>query len=140
MKKLSVLILIISFLSIAFAGCVNANMQDNINNENGGVYMRISGDEAKKMIDENKSLIILDVRTPAEYEAKHIPGAMLVPNETIKNQELEGIKKDDTILVYCRSGHRSQQAAEKLIAMGYKHVYDFGGINTWQYETESEVD
>ena len=64
---------------------------------------------------------------------------ILISNETITNKEIEGIKKADTVLVYCRSGNRSREASEKLIAMGYKHVYDFGGIDTWQYETESDA-
>lgn len=139
MNKILLLISMIVFLALILAGCANANTQNNVNNEEGGTYVRISGDEAKKIIDENRSVIILDVRTPAEYKTKHIPGAILISNETITNKEIEGIKKSDTVLVYCRSGNRSREASEKLIAMGYKHVYDFGGIDTWQYETESDA-
>lgn len=139
MNKILLLISMIVFLALILAGCANANTQNNVNNEEGGTYVRISGDEAKKIIDENRSVIILDVRTPAEYKTKHIPGAILISNETITNKEIEGIKKSDTVLVYCRSGNRSRKASEKLIAMGYKHVYDFGGIDTWQYETESDA-
>lgn len=139
MNKILLLISMIVFLALILAGCANANTQNNVNNEEGGTYVRISGDEAKKIIDENRSVIILDVRTPAEYKTKHIPGAILISNETITNKEIEGIKKADTVLVYCRSGNRSREASEKLIAMGYKHVYDFGGIDTWQYETESDA-
>ncbi|WP_418626922.1 rhodanese-like domain-containing protein [Anaerosinus sp.] len=138
MNKILLLISMIVFLALILAGCANANTQNNVNNEEGGTYVRISGDEAKKIIDENKSVIILDVRTPEEYKTKHIPGAILISNETITNKEIEGIKKADTVLVYCRSGNRSREASEKLIAMGYKHVYDFGGIDAWQYETESD--
>ena len=139
MNKILLLISMIVFLALILAGCANANTQNNVNNEEGGTYVRISGDEAKKIIDENRSVIILDVRTPEEYKTKHIPGAILISNETITNKEIEGIKKADTVLVYCRSGNRSREASEKLIAMGYKHVYDFGGIDTWQYETESDA-
>lgn len=139
MNKILLLISMIVFLALILAGCANANTQNNVNNEEGGTYVRISGDEAKKIIDENRSVIILDVRTPAEYKTKHIPGAILISNEIITNKEIEGIKKSDTVLVYCRSGNRSRKASEKLIAMGYKHVYDFGGIDTWQYETESDA-
>ncbi|WIW70701.1 rhodanese-like domain-containing protein [Anaerosinus gibii] len=139
MNKILLLISMIVFLALILAGCANANTQNNVNNEEGGTCVRISGDEAKKIIDENRSVIILDVRTPAEYKIKHIPGAILISNETITNKEIEGIKKSDTVLVYCRSGNRSREASEKLIAMGYKHVYDFGGIDTWQYETESDA-
>jgi rhodanese-related sulfurtransferase len=80
--------------------------------------------------------ILLDVRTPAEFAEKHIPGALLIPNETIGDTpppELTDLNAE--ILIYCRSGSRSRQAAEKLIAMGYTAVYDFGGIASWPYET-----
>ncbi len=107
MNKILLLISMIVFLALILAGCANANTQNNVNNEEGGTYVRISGDEAKKIIDENRSVIILDVRTPEEYKTKHIPGAILISNETITNKEIEGIKKADTVLVYCRSGNRS---------------------------------
>ena len=138
MNKFFVGILALGLFCTMFAGCANANHKKPASDTiQGGEYMRISAEEAKQMMVENNHVIILDVRTPEEYEAKHIPGAVLVPNETITNQEIVGLGKEDTILVYCRSGNRSRQAAEKLIAMGYQHVYDFGGINTWQYETEA---
>ena len=80
----------------------------------------------------------MDVRTADEYAEAHIPGAILIPNESIANEEPKLLPdKDARIMVYCRSGNRSAQAAEKLIKMGYTNVYDFGGIKNWTYETES---
>ncbi len=88
------------------------------------------------MIDSDEPLIILDVRTEAEYQAGHIADALLLPNEEIEKttQPIELPDLDAVILVYCRSGNRSAQAARKLGALGYVNVYDFGGIIDWPYE------
>lgn len=88
-------------------------------------------------MDNDKNIVILDVRTLEEYDEKHIPGAVIIPNETIKKEPLKELPDlEQEILVYCRSGNRSRQAAEKLVEAGYTNVYDFGGINEWMYETE----
>jgi len=95
-------------------------------------YTQISQDVAKDMILKDNSLIIIDVRTKGEYEEGHIPGAVLIPNESIKDRKPELLPDvNQVILVYCRSGNRSKQAAQKLANMGYNKVYEFGGINTW---------
>lgn len=88
-------------------------------------------------MDNDENIVILDVRTLEEYDEKHIPGAVVIPNETITKEPLKELPDlEQEILVYCRSGNRSRQAAEKLIEAGYTNVYDFGGINEWMYETE----
>ena len=97
--------------------------------------IRITAEEAKRRMDAG-GVIVLDVRTEAEYAEAHIPGARLLPNETIAEAPA-GIPKDAQLLVYCRSGRRSAEAARKLLALGYEHVYDFGGIIDWPFETES---
>ena len=82
---------------------------------------------------------VVDVRTKAEYDGGHIANAVLVPNETIADTPPPGQPdKAATLLIYCRSGRRSRDAAEKLIALGYENVYDFGGINDWPYETVTQ--
>ncbi|NLT58034.1 MAG: rhodanese-like domain-containing protein, partial [Clostridiales bacterium] len=97
-------------------------------------YQKITAEEAKSRIDSGDALVVLDVRTKAEYEAGHIPGAVLLPNEHISSQALEQLPDlEAEILVYCRSGNRSAQAAKKLIKLGYTDVYDFGGIIDWPY-------
>lgn len=102
-------------------------------------YKQISMDEAMAMMKEETDYIILDVRTPQEFAEKHIPNAINVPNETIGEEILPELPRvDQLILVYCRSGNRSKQASEKLVALGYTNVYEFGGINDWKGETESE--
>ena len=95
-------------------------------------YRQISMDEAFAMMAEEKDYIILDVRRPDEYAEKHIPGAINVPNEAIGNEEIPELPdKSQLIMVYCRSGNRSKQASEKLVALGYTNIVEFGGINSW---------
>lgn len=100
-------------------------------------YHKISAAEAKKMMDED-DVVVVDVRRADEYAQEHIPGALLIPNESIKDTEPEALPdKEAAILIHCRSGVRSKQAANKLVKMGYTNIYDFGGIIDWPYETES---
>ncbi len=96
-------------------------------------YRIINAKEAKAMMDAGDVLIV-DVRTVGEYESGFIPEAYNVPLDGIdKNIKNITENKDDTILVYCRSGNRSKVAARILTEMGYKNVYDFGGIAGWSY-------
>ena len=97
-------------------------------------YRKISAEEAKERIDEG-NVIILDVRTQAEYDEGHIRDAVLIPDSEIKDKaETVLPDKNATILVYCRTGRRSALAANELVRMGYTGVYDFGGIVDWPYE------
>ena len=99
-------------------------------------YKQISQDEAKDMMARDDGHIIVDVRRQDEYDAGHIPGAILIPNESIdKERPKELPDLDQIILVYCRSGRRSKEASEKLAKMGYTNIYEFGGIITWPGET-----
>lgn len=101
-------------------------------------YRQIDMDEAIAMMEAESDYIILDVRTPEEFSEKHIPGAINVANETIGSEEIPELPdKDQLILVYCRSGNRSKQASEKLIALGYTNIVEFGGINDWPGEVVS---
>ena len=98
-------------------------------------YKKISAADAKARMDSGDTIVILDVRTHEEYDAGHIAGAILVPNETIADKQPQLLPDlDAEILVYCRSGNRSAQAAKKLIAIGYTNVVDFGGIIDWPYD------
>ena len=98
-------------------------------------YTQISQDEAKKMMEQDGTQIIVDVRMQEEYNSGHIPGAICIPNESIGTEPPEELPDfDQIILIYCRSGNRSKQAAQKLFDMGYINVYEFGGINDWTSE------
>ncbi|MBS6642328.1 MAG: rhodanese-like domain-containing protein [Clostridiaceae bacterium] len=130
---------------ISLAGCASGQKKNGASNENSlsqestgeTAYHKITAEEAKKMMDE-EDVIVVDVRRADEYSVKHIPGAVLVPNESIKDEQPEALPdKEAILLVHCRTGIRSKDASDKLVAMGYENVYDFGGINDWTYETET---
>ena len=88
-------------------------------------------------MEETADYLILDVRTQAEYDTGHIPGAICIPNETISDAVLQQLPdQGQLILVYCRSGNRSKTASQALVDLGYTNVYEFGGINDWPYEIE----
>ncbi len=120
---------IISFLMAALflGGCTTP--QENS-------YRQVSAEEAIALMEEESDYIILDVRTEAEYNETHIPNAVNIPNESIGTEEIPELPdKEQLILVYCRSGNRSKQASEKLAALGYTNIVEFGGINSWPGET-----
>ncbi len=100
-------------------------------------FTRISQEKAAEMMAKDDGHIVLDVRRREEYDAGHIPGAALLPNESI-GPDRPALLPDteQIILIYCRSGNRSKQAAQKLADMGYVRVYEFGGINTWKGDIE----
>lgn len=99
-------------------------------------YQMITADEAKAMMDKG-NVTIVDVRRQDEYDAGHVKDAILVPNESIGATAPEALPdKDAVLLVYCRTGIRAENASQKLIELGYTHVYDFGGIVDWPYEIE----
>ena len=100
-------------------------------------YQQISQEEAKEMMD-TQEVILLDVREQDEYDSGHIPGAVLLPVGTIDETTAAEVipEMDSTVLVYCRSGNRSKTASAALAGLGYTAIYEFGGINTWPYETE----
>ncbi|EJX03087.1 rhodanese domain-containing protein [gut metagenome] len=100
-------------------------------------YHQIDQEAAKEMMD-TQQVIILDVREQNEYDSSHIPGAVLLPMGTIDEDSAAAVipDQDSTVLVYCRSGNRSKIASSTLADLGYTNIYEFGGINTWPYETE----
>lgn len=114
------------------------NTEDTASKAADGIQT-ISGEEAKKLMDNLDSFILLDVRTEEEYNEGHIPGAILIPDSSIEeNAETLLPDKDATIFVYCRSGRRSAIAAKTLSSMGYTSIYDFGGIIDWNYDIIKE--
>ena len=106
-------------------------------NDQGAVYVNITADEAKQIMDNEEGYIILDVRTQEEYDEGHIPGAIVISHEEIAEKAEKMLtEKDQLILVYCRSGRRSKIAAEALVELGYTNIKEFGGIIEWPYEVE----
>ena len=128
MKKLVFLLLAVMILTAC---------GQNKENGQGAVYVNITAEEAKQIMDSEEGYIILDVRTQEEYDQGHIPGAIVIPHEEISEKAEEVLTdKDQLILVYCRSGRRSKIAAEALVELGYTNIKEFGGIIDWPYGTE----
>ena len=140
MRKIFFVCSVITVLIIG--GCLN-NMGHALPAETNAAqavkYQKITSEEARQMMDDGEAFILLDVRTEEEFETNRIEGAVLIPNYEIKERaSTELSDKNARILIYCRSGRRSAQAAHDLINMGYTNVFDFGGIIDWPYETVSE--
>ena len=129
MKRILPLFLLLLLLTGCGGTASNASSEDG--------YQQISQEEAKEMMD-TQDVIILDVREQDEYDSGHIPGAVLLPVGTVNEETAAEVipEKDSTVLVYCRSGNRSKTASSTLADLGYTNIYEFGGINTWPYETE----
>lgn len=134
MKRTKFLISIALCFTLLLAACYAGGSSTHMPSEE--AYHKITAEQAKEMIDKG-SVTVVDVRTGEEYEEAHIPGAILVPNESIGETLPEQLPdKDATLLIHCRTGIRSRQASDKLIKLGYTQIYDFGGIVDWPYETE----
>ena len=99
--------------------------------------VRITAEQGKTMMDSGNPFILLDVRSKEEYDTGHIHGAILLPDDEIRERAAEVLHDtESTIIVYCRSGRRSAGAAQNLFNMGYKNIYDMGGIINWPYGIE----
>jgi len=97
-------------------------------------YQDLNAKQFYEMMQKEKDVIILDVRTPQEYQEGHISNAINIPVQ-ILGQQLDKLKnfKDKKILVYCRSGHRSAIASQILDRAGFKNVYNLkGGLFEWK--------
>ncbi len=117
-------------LLLLLVGCADGK-------ENSMGYKQISAAEAKAFMESGRAYVLIDARTQSEFDAGHIPGAVLIPEyEIAARAKAEIPEKDTPVLVYCRSGRRSKIAAKELVKAGYTNVKEFGGIIDWEYETE----
>jgi len=93
-------------------------------------FKSITMEEGLKMMEDEDSYVLLDVRRADEFAAGHIPGAILLTNETIAEQKAKELlpDKNQLVFVYCRSGRRSKIASQKLVDFGYKNIIEIGGI------------
>ncbi len=97
---------------------------------------RITPKSLKELLDAQENLVIVDVRTLEEYREGHIDGALLLPYDQINASSAAqaiGSDKNRTVVVYCRSGRRSEIAAQSLAFLGYKKIFDLGAISSWPY-------
>lgn len=123
MKKL---MSIIACLLFTITGC---NVKED------SQIKKVNSDEVRELLKEDA--ILLDVRSESEYNEGHIPNAILLNVSDVENKIKDiSTDYDQAIIVYCRSGNRSAKAAQTLIDMGYRNVYDLGGISNWDYEIE----
>lgn len=123
-------LLLVLMLMLTGCGKSDADIQNN-------TYEKISMSEGLARMESDENYILLDVRRADEFEAGHIPGAVNLPNEEIGTEEIPSLPdKAQTIYIYCRSGNRSKQAADKLLALGYTNLIEFGGIIDYTGELE----
>ncbi|MDE5700034.1 MAG: rhodanese-like domain-containing protein [Lachnospiraceae bacterium] len=133
-KKLKTVIILAVMVTLCINGC-HTNISGSNNQETENAYMKISAEEAKEVMDSTDDFVLVDVREADEYAGGHIEGALLIPyGEIGERAETELPDKQQTILVYCRSGRRSAIAAQTLTDLGYTDVRDFGGIIDWPYD------
>lgn len=99
----------------------------------GAKYNHLTHDEAQRLLAADQNIILLDVRKPDEYEKKHIPNAVLLPIEELREGNFSALPdKDRKIIIYCWTGRRAEDAAAILIEAGYTKVYEMGGIVDWK--------
>ena len=129
------LVLIISLLTAACAPAPQTTGVATAAQPQAGQSVLINPDDAQKLLKENSSAVLLDVRTPDEFAEGHIEGAVNLAVEELESR-LNELPSDKAtpIVVYCRSGRRSALAAEILVKAGYSAIYDLGGIQNWPYE------
>lgn len=126
------MLLLFLFIALLACGCGAGTERSDTT-----AYEQITQEEAKEIMDTDETCIILDVRTHDEYDTGHIKNAICLPNEVITDEQPYDLPDlNQTILVYCRRGNRSKEAAQKLTDIGYTNIKEFGGIETWEYETE----
>lgn len=136
MKKSVMILLAVTLILLSACGAASQTATEVTTS---AAYTQISSSQAMEMMGKEQNYIILDVRTQEEYESGHIPNAICVPNETIGTSDIPELPdKGQLIMVYCRSGRRSKEAAQKLADMGYTNIVEFGGIIDWTGETVTE--
>ncbi|MFD1739015.1 sulfurtransferase TusA family protein [Bacillus salitolerans] len=96
-----------------------------------------SNEDLQMKLEANENLIVLDVREAAEYAFNHIPNSISIPLGEL-DAHLDEINKDDQIFVVCRTGNRSDFAAQKLAEKGFNHVFNVvPGMSAWSGKTNS---
>lgn len=152
MKKVYKYIMILTAMLFMFSGCAPQNrssisppdtpkesvkdMETNTSPEI--IYQKLDQKTAIENLSKDKTILLVDVRTPEEHAEKRIPDSILIPDYEIEKSASKLLPdKEAVIYLYCRSGRRSKAAANQLIDMGYAQVFDIGGIIDWKYETES---
>lgn len=120
-----------AFAAVTLAACSSADAVDSPPEsaaERPGV-VRVGAQDAVALLDERDDLTVIDVRTPAEFADGRLAGAELVDiYEPAFRDEIDGLDRDGSYVLYCRTGNRSGQAAAFMRELGFTEVYDAGGI------------
>lgn len=133
-KKVSWIVGLCIFLTVVFSAVI---LIKTLWPSKGLPYEQVTMEQAAEYMEYEEGYILLDVRTREEYDGGHIPGAVCIPHEEIKEKaEMLLPDKEQMIYVYCRSGNRSKQAAQALCDLGYTNITEIGGILDWTGETE----
>ncbi|KUO50283.1 MAG: hypothetical protein APF76_11270 [Desulfitibacter sp. BRH_c19] len=128
-KKLLVSLFVALLLVLLFINMTATPESDN-------KVVSINSQQARDLIESEPNLIILDVREPHEFQGGHIPGAILIPLGILQ-EHLDTLNPDSPILLVCRSGNRSMQAARILVDEGFTNLYNLsGGMLEWSYDVE----
>jgi rhodanese-related sulfurtransferase len=126
MKKIYSVIVANILLVVIVSGCLSG-----ISPTEKVIHVDVSVQQGKEMIDSDE-VFILDVRTQEEYDEGHIMGSTLIPVDEL-DRRIKELPRDKKILVYCRTGHRSLTASEKLETDGFTQIYNMkGGITEWK--------
>ncbi len=132
LPNITVIIAILIALSFLF---FYLNRAESPSDNAASAYQSITPSEAKERLEKEEDAILLDVRTPAEYEEAYIPGSLLIPLQVLRDEAEKKIPDKETpVFVICRTGSRSRDAVRILTDLGYTNVYDLGGILSWPYE------
>lgn len=134
--KYNICFIILVAVVITFSSCnSNGNKKENSIEAPKSGYSNIEPAEAKIRLESETNIVLLDVRTQEEYAEGHIENSLLIPVDVLEEEaEVKLSDKEAPIFVYCRSGNRSVTASKILIDLGYKNVYNLGGIKDWPYE------
>lgn len=138
MKKRTILTsTVILLLALTSAiGLSSCGTTEEPTDEGKPTVTNITAEQGRDMMAQDEAIILVDVRTEAEFTEEHIPDAILVPIDELETLAPELMPdKEATYIIYCRSGNRSASAAQQLIELGYQKIYDMGGIIDWPYET-----
>ena len=133
--KIVLLLLAISLIIFFIMGC--SKQAAKTDGDKSGGYQKNTPAAVKTRLDNGEKLIIVDVRTKEEYDSGHIPKSLLIPYDEIEAKAASLLPdKNAAIIVYCRSGRRSEIAAKSLVKLGYTNVADMGAISDWKYGLE----
>ena len=132
--KLKSFILYISLAWLISTACSNSEDSSVANQE--FQFTNMKAVEAAKILKDNPKAVVLDIRTPAEFNEGHIPNAVNIDYKADSfESELEKLDRDGTYVMHCRSGRRSANSFETFKKLGFKNIIHMDdGILGWEEE------